>query len=107
MKTIEVIEGTGPVARAGDWLTIHYVGSLLPSGRVFDDTRARQKPFVFQLGAGDVIEGWERGLLGLKVGGKRRLEIPAALAYGARGAEPLVPPGADLCFEVELLSIRQ
>ncbi len=107
VKVTELRTGTGPAASDGDWLTVHYVGSLLSTGAVFDETAvSKALPFTFQLGAGDVIDGWESGLLGLKVGGKRRLQIPAGLAYGSRGAEPLVPPDAALQFDIELLELR-
>jgi FKBP-type peptidyl-prolyl cis-trans isomerase len=102
--THEISLGSGPEAQVGKRLQVHYVGRLL-DGRVFDASRDRGAPFGFVLGAGRVIEGWEKGVVGMKVGGKRRLLIPAHMAYGNRGAGKAVPPGAALEFEIELVNV--
>jgi len=98
-------EGAGDrVAENGDNLSVHYVGTLL-SGSKFDSSRDRGTPFTFTLGAGQVIKGWDQGMLGMKVGEVRKLTIPASLGYGSRGAGDIIPPNATLVFEVELISI--
>jgi len=96
--------GEGSVAENGDVLTVHYVGTF-EDGSVFDSSLERGAPFDFQLGARQVILGWDLGLLGMKVGGKRRLEIPPEIAYGEAG-RPGIPPNSTLIFEVELLAIQ-
>jgi FKBP-type peptidyl-prolyl cis-trans isomerase len=101
----EVKEGTGPAAKGGDSVDVHYTG-WLTDGKKFDSSRDRGSPFRFQLGAGRVIKGWDEGVAGMKVGGTRKLHIPAELGYGRRGAGGVIPPDADLVFEVELLGIR-
>jgi FKBP-type peptidyl-prolyl cis-trans isomerase FkpA len=101
----ELAEGTGPAAKAGDSVDVHYTG-WLTDGTKFDSSLDRRSPFSFQLGAGRVIKGWDEGVAGMKAGGKRKLHIPPALGYGARGAGGVIPPNADLVFEVELLKIR-
>jgi FKBP-type peptidyl-prolyl cis-trans isomerase len=98
-------EGTGDAAKAGDSVEVHYTG-WLKDGTKFDSSLDRGRPFGFQLGAGRVIKGWDEGVAGMKVGGKRKLVIPSALAYGPRGAAGVIPPNAELTFEVELLRIR-
>jgi len=98
-------EGTGAAAKAGDAVDVHYTG-WLTDGKKFDSSKDRGKPFSFKLGAGQVIKGWDEGVAGMKVGGKRKLMIPAALGYGSRGAGGVIPPNAELVFEVELLGIR-
>lgn len=102
----DVTVGTGPEVKAGDKIGVHYVGTL-DGGKEFDSSRKRSTPFVFTIGKGMVIKGWEQGLLGMKVGGTRKLTIPADLAYGDRGAPPTIPPKSTLHFDVELLSISQ
>ncbi len=102
----DVTVGGGPEVKAGDKITVHYVGTL-DNGQEFDSSRKRGTPFVFTIGKGMVIKGWEQGLLGMKVGGTRKLTIPADLAYGDRGAPPAVPPKSTLHFDIELLSINQ
>jgi len=97
--------GTGEIAESGKSVTVHYTGTF-EDGRVFDSSVERNQPFVFQLGAGRVIQGWDLGVVGMKVGEKRILRIPSDLAYGTRGAGGIIPPNTDLVFEVELLSIR-
>ena len=98
----DIVVGSGAPAAAGDTLTVHYIGTL-ESGQVFDDSYARGEPFTFRLGAGTVIQGWDLGLVGMRVGGKRRLIIPPELAYGSQGRSP-IPPNATLHFEIELIS---
>jgi len=86
-------------------VTVHYTG-WLTDGSMFDSSLSRGEPFVFPLGAGRVIRGWDEGVAGMRVGGRRQLIIPAALAYGNRGAGGIIPPGATLIFEVELLEVH-
>lgn len=103
---IEEIEvGTGKQASAGATVTVHYTGALV-NGTKFDSSLDRDEPFSFTLGEGLVIEGWEKGLLGMKVGGKRQLTIPSDMAYGERGAPPVIGPNETLIFEVELLEVE-
>ena len=97
--------GTGAEAQAGKTVVVHYTGWLL-DGTKFDSSRDRNQPFSFPLGRGQVIKGWDEGVAGMKVGGKRTLIIPPALGYGARGAGGVIPPNATLKFEVELLDVR-
>lgn len=99
----EVVDGTGAEAAAGQEVTVHYTG-WLADGTKFDSSKDRDDPFVFRLGAGRVIKGWDEGVQGMKVGGTRKLTIPPALGYGARGAGNVIPPDATLVFEVELLA---
>ena len=96
--------GDGAAAAAGQKVTVHYTG-WLTNGAKFDSSKDRNDPFVFSLGAGSVIKGWDEGVQGMKVGGKRKLTIPPALGYGARGAGSVIPPNATLVFEVELLGV--
>jgi FKBP-type peptidyl-prolyl cis-trans isomerase len=100
----DMTAGGGQEAKAGDRVTVHYVGTLT-DGKKFDSSRDRGQGFTFQLGAGQVIKGWDRGVAGMKVGGLRKLTIPSDLAYGARGFPPVIPPDSTLVFEVELLKI--
>jgi len=102
--TIEdLVAGKGPEAVRGKTVEVHYTG-WLTDGKQFDSSVGGD-PFSFRLGAGEVIEGWDRGVAGMKVGGKRKLTIPPGLGYGRRGAPPVIPPDATLVFEVELLSV--
>jgi len=100
----DVVAGTGAAAAAGQKVTVHYTG-WLTDGTMFDSSKDRNDPFVFPLGAGRVIKGWDEGVQGMKVGGRRKLTIPPALGYGARGAGGGVPPNATLVFEVDLLGV--
>jgi FKBP-type peptidyl-prolyl cis-trans isomerase len=103
---IEVLqEGTGEVSKTGDTLTVHYTGTL-ENGTKFDSSVDRGTPFSFTLGQNRVIQGWEIGMLNMKVGEKRRLTIPSSLGYGSSGAGGVIPPNATLIFEVELLKIN-
>jgi FKBP-type peptidyl-prolyl cis-trans isomerase FkpA len=98
----ELAVGTGEAAAAGRKVSVHYTG-WLTDGSKFDSSKDRGDPFIFPLGRGHVIKGWDEGVAGMKVGGKRKLTIPPALGYGARGAGGVIPPNATLLFEVELL----
>ena len=111
LQKIDVVVGTGPEARSGA-VRVHYTGWLHDPGkadghgRKFDSSRDRGSPFEFNLGAGQVIRGWDEGVAGMKVGGQRTLIIPPELGYGARGAGGVIPPNATLVFDVELVSVR-
>lgn len=105
LKYIEEKEGTGPAAKSGDKVSVHYTGRL-KDGTKFDSSVDRKQPFDFPLGAGRVIKGWDEGVSGMKVGGKRKLIIPPELGYGKRGAGNVIPPDAELHFDVELLKIN-
>lgn len=98
--------GEGPQVKSGDQVQVHYTG-WLTDGTKFDSSFDRNKPFTFTIDAGQVIKGWDEGIIGMQAGGKRKLTIPAALAYGARGAGNAIPPDATLIFEVELIDIIQ
>ncbi|HEX7417502.1 MAG TPA: FKBP-type peptidyl-prolyl cis-trans isomerase [Steroidobacteraceae bacterium] len=108
----DVKVGTGPAISNGQKAVVQYTGWLYTvgapedKGRKFDSSRDRNEPFEFSLGGGEVIAGWDQGVLGMQVGGQRRLVIPPELGYGARGAGGVIPPGATLIFEVELVGIR-
>ena len=97
--------GTGKEATTGRNVTVHYTG-WLTNGKKFDSSRDRDEPFDFVLGGHQVITGWDEGVVGMKVGGKRQLRIPPAAGYGSRGAAPVIPPNATLVFDVELLEVR-
>jgi peptidylprolyl isomerase len=101
----DLIPGTGPAAKAGDPITVNYIGVNFNGGKMFDNSYDRGQPFPFQLGGGQVIPGWDRGLVGMKVGGRRELTIPPGLAYGPQGQPPTIKPNETLVFVVDLLSI--
>jgi peptidylprolyl isomerase len=105
LRITDVVIGDGPEARSGQTVVVHYRGTL-EDGTQFDASYDRGTPFSFPLGAGRVIKGWDEGVAGMQVGGKRKLVIPAELGYGARGAGGVIPPNATLIFDVELLEIR-
>lgn len=105
LQYIEVAPGTGAEARPGQRVTVHYTG-WLTDGTKFDSSRDRNTPFTFALGRGQVIRGWDEGVAGMRVGGQRRLIIPANLGYGQSGAAGVIPPNATLIFDVELLDAR-
>jgi FKBP-type peptidyl-prolyl cis-trans isomerase len=98
-------EGAGAAAVSGKTVTVHYTGTF-PDGKKFDSSVDRKEPFIFVLGAGHVIKGWDEGVAGMKIGGKRKLVIPPELGYGQRGAGSVIPPGAVLHFVVELLGVE-
>ena len=105
LKYIDEVVGTGPSPQKDQQVTVHYVGTL-EDGKKFDSSRDRNQPFTFTIGVGQVIKGWDEGVMSMKVGGKRKLIIPPDLGYGSRGAPPVIPPNATLTFEVELLSVK-
>lgn len=105
LKYADQVVGTGEVAVAGKTVNVHYTG-WLENGKKFDSSVDRGQPFSFPLGAGRVIKGWDEGVQGMKVGGKRKLTIPSNLGYGPQGAGGVIPPNATLIFDVELLGVR-
>lgn len=113
LRRVDIAEGTGPVARPGSQVQVHYTGWIYDEeaprqrGEQFDSSRERGEPISFLLGAGRVIRGWDEGVAGMRVGGKRLLMIPADLAYGRNGAGGVIPPNASLVFEVELVGVEQ
>lgn len=102
----EIEVGDGDEAKAGDRVTVHYVGVDFATGEQFDASWDRGEPFEFQLGSGEVIPGWDQGVEGMKVGGRRRLVIPPQLAYGAQGQPPAIQPNATLVFVIDLLAVE-
>jgi FKBP-type peptidyl-prolyl cis-trans isomerase FkpA len=112
LQIVDTKTGTGDEARPGRTISVHYTGWLYdPSnsdkkGNKFDSSKDRNEPFDFPLGGGQVIQGWDQGFAGMKVGGSRTLTIPPAMGYGARGAGGVIPPNATLLFEVELLAVK-
>ena len=105
LQTEDLVVGTGPEAKKGQMVSVHYTG-WLTDGKKFDSSKDRGQPFQFPLGRGHVIQGWDQGVAGMKVGGKRKLTIPPDLGYGAAGAGGVIPPNATLVFEVELLGVN-
>ncbi|MCX4401874.1 FKBP-type peptidyl-prolyl cis-trans isomerase [Streptomyces sp. NPDC059837] len=101
----DIWEGDGPVAKAGDTVSVHYVGVAFSTGEEFDASWNRGTPLKFQLGVGQVIAGWDQGVQGMKVGGRRQLVIPAHLAYGDRGAGGRIGPGETLIFVCDLVGV--
>ncbi|RYG60218.1 hypothetical protein EON80_24925 [bacterium] len=104
LQIIDERKGTGTVAKPGDTVTVNYRGTLI-NGQLFDESYGKA-PFPFKLGAGQVIKGWDQGVAGMRVGGKRKLTIPASLGYGENGAGEKIPPKATLKFDVELLKVN-
>jgi FKBP-type peptidyl-prolyl cis-trans isomerase len=105
LKIEDLTVGTGEEAKTGNKVTVNYLGTLL-DGTKFDSSYDRKQPFAFNLGQGEVIAGWDRGVVGMKVGGKRKLTIPSDLAYGESGSGDVIPPNSTLVFEVELLKVE-
>jgi FKBP-type peptidyl-prolyl cis-trans isomerase len=105
LKSEDLTPGTGAEAAKGDTVDVHYTG-WLTDGKKFDSSKDRGRPFSFTLGAGQVIQGWDEGVKGMKVGGVRKLTIPPEMGYGSRGAAGVIPPNAELVFEVELLKVK-
>ena len=105
LKIEDLKEGTGKPAQPGEFVVVHYTGRLT-NGTKFDSSLDRNEPYTFRLGGGEVIRGWDQGVEGMRVGGKRKLTIPPELGYGKSGRPPTIPPNATLVFEVELLKIR-
>lgn len=104
LTIIEVKEGTGAAAKAGDDVAVHYIGRLYSTGAKFDSSYDRGQPITFKVSGGQLIKGFDEGVVGLKVGGKRELVIPPELGYGAQGAGDAIPPNATLVFDIELVS---
>lgn len=100
----DLVVGSGPAAKTGDTVSVHYTGTLL-DGQKFDSSRDRGEPFTFTIGVSQVIQGWQEGLIGMQPGGIRKLTIPPELAYGERGSSGVIPPNATLIFEIELMEI--
>jgi len=105
LKIDDLVPGTGPAAKPGDRVSVQYVGVSFKTGQEFDASWDRGQPFDFQLGTGGVIPGWDQGVAGMKVGGRRRLTIPPNLAYGAQGAPPAIGPNETLVFVIDLLRV--
>jgi peptidylprolyl isomerase len=102
----DIVEGTGPVAKSGDKVTVQYVGVGFDSEKEFDSSWSRNEPFPFTLGGGEVIKGWDQGVEGMKVGGRRELVIPGSLAYGPAGNPPKIAPNETLIFVIDLLKVE-
>lgn len=102
----DIVEGTGPAAKSGDKVTVQYVGVGFDSEKEFDSSWSRNEPFPFSLGGGEVIKGWDQGVEGMKVGGRRELVIPGSLAYGPAGSPPKIAPNETLIFVIDLLEVE-
>lgn len=105
LKYTDEVIGSGEAPKSGQTVTVHYTGTL-PDGKKFDSSRDRNQPFSFQIGVGQVIKGWDEGVMTMKVGGKRKLTIPPELGYGSRGAGAVIQPNSTLLFDVELISVK-
>ena len=105
LKVTDIKVGSGPMAESGQTVAVHYTG-WLTDGTKFDSSLDRGQPITFPLGTGAVIRGWDEGLKGMRVGGKRKLTIPSSMGYGAQGYPPVIPPDATLQFEVELMNVK-
>lgn len=105
LQFIDMVVGGGAAPETGNKVTVHYTG-YLTNGKKFDSSVDRNQPFTFVIGYGQVIKGWDEGVASMKIGGKRKLIIPAQLGYGTRGAGAVIPPGAELIFDVELLGVK-
>jgi peptidylprolyl isomerase len=103
---LEIVEGDGPVAKSGDKVSVQYVGVGFDTEKEFDSSWSRNEPFSFTLGGGEVIKGWDQGVEGMKVGGRRELLLPASLAYGAAGSPPSIGPNETLIFVIDLLKVE-
>jgi peptidylprolyl isomerase len=106
LQVVDLVEGDGPQAESGQTVQVHYVGVAHSTGEEFDASYNRGEPLSFRLGVGQVISGWDQGVQGMKVGGRRRLVIPSHLAYGDRGAGGVIGPGETLIFVVDLVAVR-
>lgn len=106
LETKDLEEGSGAEAKSGDVVTVQYVGVNYKNGKEFDSSWSRSEPFPFPLGGGEVIPGWDQGIVGMKVGGRRELIIPPELAYGEEGRPPAIPPNETLVFVVDLLEVE-
>ena len=104
LRYVDEVEGSGDAPAKGKKVKVHYTGRLT-DGKKFDSSVDRGQPFEFTIGVGQVIQGWDEGVMSMKVGGKRQLRVPASLGYGSRGAGGAIPPNADLVFDVELLGV--
>jgi len=106
LEIIDTVVGEGKEVKPGDFVSIHYSGKLMSNGQEFDSSYRRNQPFQTQIGVGQLIKGWDVGIVGMRVGGKRILNIPSDMGYGQRGAGNLIGPNEDLTFDVELLNIN-
>ena len=106
LEVVDIVEGDGPEAKPGDTVSVHYVGVAFSTGEEFDASWNRGQPFRFGLGGGQVIAGWDQGVAGMRVGGRRKLIIPPHLGYGDRGAGNVIKPGETLIFVVDLLGVN-